>query len=77
MDKVLHKFRWRIACCFIDDITIFSDTFENHLRDLDDVLTVLEESGLTVQLYKGLEGYHSLKLLGQLVDWLELTMTEE
>jgi len=77
MDKLLHKFRWRIACRFIDDIIIFSDTFEAHVRDLDDVLTVLKESGLTVQLHKCLVGYHSLKLLRQLVDRLGLTTTEE
>jgi len=77
MDKLLHKFRWRIACCFIDDIIIFSDTFEAHVRDLDDVLTILKESRLIIQLHKCLVGYHSLKLLGQLINHLGLTTTKE
>ena len=77
MDKLLRHFRWRVACCFIDDIIVFSDTFEDHLRDLDDILGILENVGLTVQPYKCFVGFHSIKLLGQLVDRLGLTTTEE
>jgi hypothetical protein len=77
MDKLLRDLRWRVACCFIDDTIVFSHTFEEHLRDIDEVLTIFETAGLTVQPYKCFVGYHSLKILGQLVDRLGLTTTEK
>src|SRR5271156_6595785 len=77
MDKLLAKFRWKIASCFIDDIIIYSDTFEDHLRDLDDVLTTLENAGLTLKPQKCLIGFHSLKVLGQIVDKYGLRTTKE
>lgn len=77
MDKILRKVLWRIAACFIDDVVVFSKTFEQHLRDLDEVLAILEESGMTVQPYKCFVGYHSLRILGILVDRFGLTTLEE
>ena len=77
MDKLLQHFRWRVACCFIDDTIVFSYTFEEHLRDIDEILTTFELAGLTIQPYKCFVGFHSLKILGQLVDRFGLTTTEE
>ena len=34
MDKLLRRLHWKVALCFIDDVIIFSTTFEDHLRDL-------------------------------------------
>jgi Reverse transcriptase (RNA-dependent DNA polymerase) len=67
MDKLLWRFRWRVACCFVDDIIIFSATFDDHLRDLNDVLTVLESADLSVQPAKCFAGRDPLPLLGQMV----------
>ena len=77
MDKLLAKFRWKIASCFIDDIIVYSDTFEDHLRDLDDVLSTLENAGLTLKPQKCLVGFHSVKVLGQIVDKYGLRTTRE
>ena len=77
MDKLLAKFRWKIASCFIDDIIICSDTFEDHLRDLDDVLSTLENAGLTFKPQKCLIRFHSVKVLGQIVDKYGLRTTKE
>src|SRR5204863_1255707 len=65
---------WRVAICFID---VFSPTFEDHLRDLDDILTLLEDAGLTVSPQEFFVGYHSLKILDQLVDRFGMTRTAE
>ena len=66
-----------MAICFIDDIIVFSATFEDHIRDLDDILTLLENAALTVSPHKCFVGYHSLKILGQLVDRFGVTMTAQ
>src|SRR5437762_9329533 len=77
MDKLLKKFKWHTACCFIDDIVVYSPTFEQHLKDIDEILETLKNAGLTIQPYKCFVSYHSLKILGQLVDRFGLTSTEE
>jgi hypothetical protein len=77
MDKLLRFVRWRIACCYIDDIIVFSASFEDHIHDLNTVLTLLQDAGLTPNPLKCFVGYHTLQLLGQAVDSLGLTTTEE
>ena len=74
MDKLLAKFRRKIASCFIDDIIIYSDTFED---DLDDVLSILKYAGLTLKPQKCPIGFHSLNVLGQIVDKYGLRTTRE
>jgi len=77
MDKLLlAKFGWKIASCFIDDVIVYSNTFEDYLRDLDDVLATLENAGLTLKPQKFLVGFHSVKVLGQIVDKYGLRTTK-
>ena len=77
MDKLLKKFLWKIAACYLDDIVVFSMTFEDHLRDIDDILTVLKEAGLTLKPEKCLVGFHSIKMLGKIVDKYGMTTMED
>jgi len=77
MDKLLARFKWRIAMCYLDDIVVFSISFDQHLIDLDEVLTVLEEAGLTLSPHKCMVGFGSIKLLGKVVDSFGLATTEE
>ena len=37
---------------FVDDIAVFSDTWENHLQHLNTFLRVIQDSGLTLNLRK-------------------------
>ena len=77
MDRLLRRYKWRVAMCYLDDIVVFSATFDQHLIDLDEVLTVLEEAGLTLKPAKCLVGFHSLKILGKVVDKFGMSTTEE
>ena len=63
--------------CFVDDLITFSNTYYQHLQDLDEVITILENLGLTLKARKTFLGFKSLELLGYLVDRLGLTTTEE
>ena len=51
MDKVLMGAA-TYAVCYIDDIIIFSETFEEHMTHLEDVLGRLQKAGLKVKVSK-------------------------
>jgi len=38
MDKVFQGLLWKIIVVYLDNITVFSLTFENHLDDLEIVI---------------------------------------
>ena len=52
---------------YIDDCLIFSDTFENHLKDVKAVFECLREVGLTARPSKCFIAYTSLEFLGHVV----------
>ena len=49
MDKIFYKLTFTSVLCYFDDICIFSANFKQHLKDLDDVLTRLEQAGLKLK----------------------------
>jgi hypothetical protein len=63
--------------CYIDDIVIFSNTFEEHVNHLSAVLSMLEDTGLYLSPKKCHIGYHSVKLLGRMVNRLGLSTLRE
>jgi hypothetical protein len=62
--------------CFLHDLITFSDSYLQHLSDLDEVFRILEDLGLTLKARETFLGFCSLKLLGYLFDRLGLTTTE-
>ncbi len=46
MDKVFQGLLWKIVVVYLDDITVFSPTFEKHLDDLEIVIERLKQAGL-------------------------------
>ncbi|QRV96541.1 Retrovirus-related Pol polyprotein from transposon [Ceratobasidium sp. AG-Ba] len=77
MSKVLAPYLWTIAMVYIDDIVIFSKTFEDHLDHVDKVLQAIEDSGITLSPPKCFMGYQSLLLLGQRVSRLGMSTHKE
>jgi hypothetical protein len=67
MNNVLAPYLWIFALVYIDNIVIFSITFEDHLKHLDQVFTVIAESGITLSPKKCNLGYQSPLMLGQKV----------
>jgi hypothetical protein len=51
MDKLLEKHR-EYATAYIDDIAIFSNTFEEHLVQVEAVLLTLKQAGITLRIEK-------------------------
>ncbi|GFU86235.1 retrovirus-related Pol polyprotein from transposon 297 [Trichonephila clavipes] len=52
MDNLLRHFKWTMCLCYLDDIIVFSETFEDHLIRLRLVLKYLQEAGLKLNSKK-------------------------
>jgi hypothetical protein len=77
MDKrVLSKLSWRGASCYVDDIVLYAESFDKFLHITDEVFRLLSDLAITLKARKCFLGFHSVELLGYLVDRLGLTTTE-
>ena len=77
MQGILAPFLWIFALVYIDDIVIYSKTFEDHLKQVDTVLQAIAKAGITLSPPKCHLGYQSLRLLGQQVSRLGLSTHKE
>jgi hypothetical protein len=75
MQSILAPYLWTITLCYIDDIVVFSKSYEEHLQHLDLVLGAIAEAKLTLSPVKCHLGYSSILLLGQKVSRLGCTGT--
>ena len=48
MEEVLKEYLHDFVECYIDDIAVFSNSFEEHMQHLTVVLCKLEDNGYTV-----------------------------
>lgn len=76
MDRLLKPHRGYCRA-FIDDIVIFSDTFEQHLEHLRAIFGVFEGRGVSLSPDKSFVGFQSVELLRFYVDVLGLSTTKE
>ena len=53
--------------CFVDDVIIFTDTWEQHVKVLENVFCKLQDAGLTVKPSKCQIGYDRIEFLGHVV----------
>ena len=49
LDNIFQGEICRYASCYLDDVCIFDDEFETHLRHIDHVISKLREHGFTVK----------------------------
>jgi Reverse transcriptase (RNA-dependent DNA polymerase)/RNase H-like domain found in reverse transcriptase/Integrase zinc binding domain len=76
MDKFLKK---HASYCraFIDDVVIYSNTFEEHRQHLDTIFGLFAQTGISIAPKKSFVGYPSVELLGFQVDALGLSTTTD
>jgi hypothetical protein len=67
MDIVLAGIKWQSCLVYIDDIVVFSPTFEQHIKDLSAVFERLASAGLTLKASKCDFCRKELKYLGHIV----------
>ncbi len=62
---------------YIDNIIIYSKSYEEHIDYLDHILAAIEDAGLTLSSKKCHLFYESVLLLGHKVSQLDLSTHEE
>ena len=77
MQKILAPFLWIFALVYIDDIVIFSKSFEEHCQHIGIVLEAIKSAKITLSPSKCHFGYQSIMLLGQKVSRLGLSTHKE
>ena len=77
MQGILAPFLWIFSLVYIDDIVVYSQSYEEHLMHLDQVLQAVKEARITLSLKKCHFAYTSILLLGQKVSCLGLSTHAE
>src|SRR5277367_3331185 len=77
MQSILSPYLWIFALIYINDIVIYSQSWEEHLEHLDQVLGAVEEAWITLSPMKCHFGYMSILLLGQKVSRLGMSTHKE
>jgi len=77
MQEILSPFLWIFTLVYIDDIVVYSKTFEDHLKHVDSVLKAIANSGLMLSPPKCHLGYRSIVVLGNIVSRLGLSTHHE
>jgi transposase InsO family protein len=67
MDNLLRHLKWTMCLCYLDDIIVFSETFDDHLSRLTTVLQCIQNAGLILNPKKCLFGAEEIKILGHRV----------
>ena len=67
MDVILSGLAWHCCCVYLDDILVFSKTFEEHLLHLDMLFTRLAEHKIYLKISKSNFCMHEVKYLGHIL----------
>ncbi len=62
---------------FIDDVVIFSDTFNDHIEYLEDIFSLFREKNININPEKSYIGYPIVELLRYYIDALGIYSTED
>ena len=67
MDLVIQGMKWTCAIAYVDDIIIFSDTLDAHVRDLQQLFVALRAANLKLSPTKCVLGAAEVHYLGHVV----------
>ena len=67
MDIVLAGLKWKCCLVYLDDIIVYSPTFEQHIQDLHSVFRALAEANLTLKFSKCYFCRREIEFLGHLI----------
>lgn len=64
MEKILRPVLFKCAFVYIDDICVYSQTFEQHLKDLETVMKLIRESDMRINFKKSKFCLNTIDFLG-------------
>ncbi len=64
LDAILSGLSWKCCICYVDDIVIFSNTIDDHLEHVSEILSRLQENNLTITADKADLCMPSFDILG-------------
>ena len=67
VDILVSRYRWKSCLVYLDKIIVFSNTVEEHLTHVAEVLKVLRDSGFSLKLKKCRFLTQSVDYLGQVI----------
>lgn len=67
MESVLKGLHWKTCLVYLDDVIIFSSTFDEHLRNLEEILQKLSNAGLKLSPKKCQLFRKEVKYLGHII----------
>ena len=67
IDSILSHLKWKGVVCYIDDVLIGGETFDEHLKLLDQVLAAVSNAGFTISPKKCELALTSIKFLGYII----------
>lgn len=67
MEAVLRGLTWKCCLVYLDDVCIFSRTFESHLQHIEEVFKRLKEAGLKLRPNKCKFALRQIKYLGHII----------
>ena len=76
MNMILHSHKF-FACCYIDDIIIFSKTLENHFQYLNMIFSLFNRLEIILKKIKTHLNYSSIILLNQQIDDFDMTISKK
>lgn len=78
MDRLIREGEMgSFMSAYIDDVIIYSDTFEEHVEHVKRFLKTVCDVGMTLKATKCHVGYHSIDVLGKMVDRFGICTTKQ
>lgn len=50
--NLLNMYKWNTCLFYLDDVIIFSNTVEDHISNVDEILTTLHEAVVSLKINK-------------------------
>lgn len=77
LDIILSSVRWQLCLVYLDDVIIFSRSYAEHVKQLDQVLTLMGSAGISLKLKKCDFFKPSVSYLGHVIAPGKLSVAED
>jgi len=68
LDLILTKYKWKTCLVYLDDVIIFSNNVDDHIKHVDEILQTLADAGITLKINKCFFFQKQVEYLGHMVN---------